>query len=255
VAKRVGAKSIGAINQATRKALNEGALESASLSEALSIDFSRLMSCTFPQMNAQTIEQMHQAQSQGITKRMQLAASLLSAQLGSDAYAILSHHPSDTVRGWAAYALASDAALSLEQKLSGIRVLADDPHFCVREWAWLALRPNISIDIRHSIELFTLWVNYASENIRRFVIEATRPRGVWSKHIAELKDSPHLGEPLLNRVMEDPSRYVQNSCANWLNDAGKSQPLWVTGFCEQWQNRSQSEALTYVIRRALRNIE
>ena len=159
------------------------------------------------------------------------------------------------MRGWAAYALASDAALSLEQKLSGIRVLADDPHFCVREWAWLALRPNISLDIRHSIELLTPWVNDASENIRRFAIEATRPRGVWSKHIAELKDSPQLGEPLLNRVMEDPSRYVQNSCANWLNDAGKTQPLWVTGFCEQWQSRSQSEALTYVVRRALRNIE
>jgi len=116
VAKRVGAKSIGAINQTTRKALNEGVLESASLSEALSIDFSRLMSCAFPRMNAQTIEKMHDAGSQGITKRMQIAASLLSAQLGSDAFAVLSHHPSDTVRGWAAYALASDAALSLEQK-------------------------------------------------------------------------------------------------------------------------------------------
>lgn len=31
-----------------------------------------------------------------------------------------------------------------------------------------------------------------------------------------------MGEALLNRVMEDPSRYVQNSCANWLNDAGKT---------------------------------
>ncbi|MDX8394795.1 MAG: DNA alkylation repair protein [Mariprofundaceae bacterium] len=255
MAKRVGAKSIGAINQTTRKALNEGVLESASLSEALSIDFSHLMICTFPRMNAQTIEQMHHAQSQGITKRMQLAASLLSSQLGSEAFAALSHHQSDTVRGWAAYALASDAALSLEQKLSGVKALADDPHFCVREWAWLALRPSISLDIRHSIELFTPWVNDASENIRRFAIEATRPRGVWSKHIAELKDSPQLGEPLLNRVMEDTSRYVQNSCANWLNDAGKTQPLWVTGFCKQWQNRSQSEALTYVARRALRNIE
>jgi len=255
VAKRVGAKSIGAINQTTRKALNEGVLESASLSEALSIDFSRLMNCAFPQMNAQSIEQMHQAQRQGITKRMQIAASLLSSQLGSEAFAVLSHHPSDTVRGWAAYALASDAALSLEQKLSGIKALADDAHFCVREWAWLALRPSISLDIRYAIKLFTPWTNDASENIRRFAIEATRPRGVWSKHIAELKDAPQLGEPLLNRVMEDSSRYVQNSCANWLNDAGKTQPLWVTGFCEQWQNRSQSDALTYVTRRALRNID
>jgi len=142
------------------------------------------------------------------------------------------------VRGWAAYALASDAALSLEQKLSGIRVLADDPHFCVREWAWLALRPSISMDIRHSIELFTPWAPDASENIRRFAIEATRPRGVWSKHIVELKDSPQLGKPLLNCVV-DSSRYVQNSCANWLNDAGNPQPLWVTDFCAQWKNNIQ----------------
>jgi len=254
-AKRIGAKSRDAIDQATLQALNDGSIESATLSETLAIDFSVLIKNTFPQIDAAEIKPVADARALGITRRMHIAATVLSNMLGAEAFDILSTHPSDTVRGWAAYVLAFDASLSLDQKLSRIKVLADDPHFGVREWAWLALRSCISHDITHSIACLLPWAGDRSENIRRFSIEATRPRGVWSKHIAELKDTPQLGEPLLNRVMEDPSRYVQNSCANWLNDAGKSRPVWVTEFCEQWQNRSQSDALTYVIRRALRNIE
>jgi 3-methyladenine DNA glycosylase AlkC len=54
--------------------------------------------------------------------------------------------------------------------------------------------------------------------------------------------------------MEDPSRYVQDSCANWLNDASKSNSEWVVNYCEQWRKKSESAAMIYIIRRALRSI-
>jgi 3-methyladenine DNA glycosylase AlkC len=147
-----------------------------------------------------------------------------------------------------------DPSSSLESRLDRIQPFANDEHFGLREWAWLAVRPTIAEDIECSIDLLGSWAEDSSTNIRRFAIEATRPRGVWSKHIAELKTSPMLGESLLDRVMEDPSRYVQDSCANWLNDASKSNPDWVISYCEQWRQKSASATTVYITQRALRRI-
>jgi len=251
--KRTGARSRDVIECAVLQQLNEGSIETATLAETLAINFSVLMVSSFPQVGAAAITQMKQAQELGITKRMHLASSILSKHLGDEAFAVLGNHSSDTVRGWAAFALELDVSLPLEEKLARIRQLADDHHFGVREWAWLAVRPSISREIRHAIDLLKSWVEDASENVRRFAIESTRPRGVWSRHIPELKASPAMGVPLLDRVMGDSSRYVQNACANWLNDAAKSDSGWVVCYCEKWRARNPSDAVAYVTRRALRN--
>ena len=54
--------------------------------------------------------------------------------------------------------------------------------------------------------------------------------------------------------MGDSFRYVQNSCANWPNDATKSNADWVVCYCEKWRAKSPSDAVAYVTRRALRNV-
>ncbi|SFE41328.1 hypothetical protein SAMN04487969_102401 [Paenibacillus algorifonticola] len=115
----------------------------------------------------------------------------------SGLYEALAGHRSDSVRCWAAYIIGLDAQLSLEQKLAGIRPYAADHHFGVREISW---------------------VTDADANIRRFAIEATRPVGVWAKHIAALKEEPAPVLPLLEAVCSDPAKYVQDSVSNWLND-------------------------------------
>jgi 3-methyladenine DNA glycosylase AlkC len=252
--KRIGATSRDAIAPTILQQLNQGTIPSASLSELLAVDFAHLMRHGFPSINPGAIDRMHTAANLGITKRMELAATILTEQLGPKEIKGLLLHSSDTVRGWAAYCITVDASLGLEKAIDRVRPLADDPHFGVREWAWLAVRPVVSQDIKKSIDLLMPWAIDPSENIRRFAIEVTRPRGVWSKHIAALKTSPGLGEGLLDRVMEDPSRYVQDSCANWLNDAAKSNADWVVGYCEQWRQRSDSQAVGYITRRAMRNV-
>lgn len=252
--KRTGASSRDAIDISVLQQLNEGVIETATLAEALAVDFSALMASAFPHVGAEAIAQMKHDQELGITKRMEQAATILSKHLGDKIFDVLRNHSSDTVRGWAAFMLGLDESLSLEEKLVRVRPLADDSHFGVREWAWLAVRPAISQEIRKSVNLLTPWVGDSSENVRRFAIESTRPRGVWSRHISELKTSPSIGKPLLNGVMEDSSRYVQNSCANWLNDAAKSNAEWVARYCEKWSAKSGSEAVAYIIKRALRNI-
>jgi 3-methyladenine DNA glycosylase AlkC len=252
--KRIGATSRATIDPAILLQLNQGILPTATLSEVLAVDFADLMRNGLPTISTAAITQMQQAAALGVTKRMELAATILSEQLDPKKLKALSVHPSDTVRGWAAYCITIDPSLNLESRLNRVRPFADDAHFGVREWAWLAVRPAIAQEIERSIDLLLPWTADSSANIRRFAIEVTRPRGVWSKHISKLKTAPSLGEDLLDRVMEDGSRYVQDSCANWLNDASKSNPDWVIGYCEQWRQKTTSDAMAYITRKALHSI-
>lgn len=91
--------------------------------------------------------------------------------------------------------------------------------------------------------------------MRRFASEALRPRGVWAAHIPALKQQPELGEPILHPLRADPSQYVQDSVANWINDAAKTRPDWAIELCAQWAAESDSAATTRIMKRALRSVD
>jgi 3-methyladenine DNA glycosylase AlkC len=166
----------------------------------------------------------------------------------------LQRHPSDMVRSWAAFAFARAAsALTLRERLDAARPFAADMHFGVREWAWIAVRPYIAADIGTAVALLQDWTAAPDPNIRRFAVESTRPRGVWCEHIAALKTDPSPALPLLQALRADPARYVQDSVANWLNDASKTAPAWVLALCQRWQ-AGKNPATHRIIDRALRTL-
>lgn len=250
---RTGARSRREIEPEILAALNAGEIESASLSEGLAVNFAELLAATVPDLAADQLQRMKDAATQGYTKRMKLAADILLEFPAAPNFSELAEHRSDTVRGWAAYHLAAQKNLSLADRLEQIEPLANDPHWAVREWAWIALRDHIAEDVAQSLKLFQPWTQHESENVRRFASEATRPRGVWCKHIPLLKEQPELGQPLLEALRADPSRYVQNSVANWLNDAGKDHPEWVLTLTDAW-SKEDSPHTGYVVKRARRNL-
>ena len=232
--------------------LNGGSVASATLTEGLAVDFAQLLAAAVPDLGAVRLERMRAQAAAGITKRMVLAAQLL---LEADAdLAVLQAHPSDTVRGWTCFVIAAQAGWTLAQQLAAMRPLADDGHFGVREWAWLALRPHLAEHLPDAIALLAPWTADPSERVRRFACEALRPRGVWCAHIAQLKEQPQLALPLLQPLRADPAVYVQDSVANWLNDAAKSQPDWVRSLCAQWLLESPVAATQRICKRAQRSI-
>ncbi|MDP3273595.1 MAG: DNA alkylation repair protein [Deltaproteobacteria bacterium] len=234
-------------------ALRNGEREAATLTECLAVDTLHLLKRTFADL-ALTPEQIAALSAKSITARMASAGATLYAHRGLDAMPTLLAHPSDTVRSWAPYVLACAPELSLEDRIARVRVSADDPHFGVREWAWMALRPHLAQDLTRAIATLTPWTRDPSPNIRRFVTEATRPRGVWCKKIDALVREPQLALPLLDPLCSDPERYVQNSVANWLNDASKSQPAWVQSLCKRWRSENKSKSTEYICKRALRTL-
>lgn len=247
---RKGARSRAEITPEVLAALNAGTAETLTLPEALAVDFAALMAACLPGVDAAPLRA---AAGEGVTRRMALAARLALDALGGAALVELAAHASDTVRGWGAYAVGLCPHLTLEERLVMIRPLADDPHFGVREWAWLGLRAHIAAEPLLALELLAPWTAEASPFLRRFASEATRPRGVWCAHVAALRADPAQGLAVLEPLHADPQRYVQDSVANWLNDAAKDHPDWVRAQCARW-SVGGGKATAYIVKRASRNL-
>lgn len=118
----------------------------------------------------------------------------------------------------------------------------------------MSVRESLTDQLDQSIEHLTAWAKSNDENIRRFSVEAIRPRGVWTKHIESLKQEPMRAQPILDLLKSDPSTYVQDSVGNWLNDASKTQPNWVINLCEQWLKDSDTKATSRIVKKAKRTI-
>jgi 3-methyladenine DNA glycosylase AlkC len=246
------ARRVADIDPDVLAALQSGTMQTATLVESFAIDFAVLMACVFPELRGLATGKINRED--GITRRMAMAAILILEHVGPSAFESLARHPSDTVRGWAAYLLAATPALDLTERLQRVRPLARDAHFGVREWAWIAMRPHVAADLERAIAVFIDWVAAPEPNVRRFAVEITRPRGVWCTHINALKLRPEIGLPLLQPLASEPVRYVQDSVANWLNDAAKSIPCWVRDLCDECQSSDCAPATRFICRRGQRSI-
>lgn len=223
-------------------------VEASNLMEMLAIDYSKLWRHAFPDIDAPT------ELPKSITQKMQALGKHLHDTHAFEDILSLSTHRSDSVRGFACYAIAQTKH-TLEEKLTHITPFADDKHSGVREWAWLALRHDIAEKIDKALELLIPWASNPSPFIRRFASESTRPRGVWCKHISALRQNPALAINLLHPLQNDPHKYVQDSVANWLNDAGKDHPTFVKDLCGVWKkNHPDSRDTARIIKRAQRNL-
>ena len=191
----------------------------------------------------------------GILSRMRTVGAALRAHLTPDEIAALTEHPSDTVRGWVCFAIATPPhPADPETLISSVYWAATDPHFAVREWVWMAVRAHLSSRLNESIPALAALTAHESDGARRFASETLRPRGVWAAHITELKEQPEQALAILEPLRADPSRYVQDSVANWLNDAAKTRPDWVDQVTQRWSEGDVTAATRRIITRGRRSL-
>jgi 3-methyladenine DNA glycosylase AlkC len=241
-------------------ALSQGWIESKNLVEWLSVDRVQL-----------AITLAHQIQlplSQSDKKWLKTIASLSVLQqsweigrwmaqrleLGDPSYQCMVGHRSDVVREWSAIVVGSVPDLSFAKRLAWIKTQADDSNAGTRELAWMALRPFVLEDPDGCIARLIPWTGSRNERLRRYASEITRPCGVWCAHSPLLKCEPERGLPILKPLCSDDSVYVNNSVANWLNDASKSQPKWVRSVTSEWLRTSPTPQTQRLVKRALRTL-
>jgi len=239
-APRKGATTRAKVPDEIKQGLERGELETANLMEGLCIDFDVLLQHIAPRA-PRLVEE-------GIVRRMKEAGGHLAD------WKAHAQHPSDTVRGWAAYRLAAAHPSDVKKLLRAMKTFAADSHFGVREWAWMAARPAIAGDLDVALRELATWSRDADPNVRRFASEVTRPRGVWCAHLEVLKREPEKGLPILEPLRSDPSKYVRDSVANWLNDVTKSDDAWVRALTARWLRESNTQQTEAIVKRALRNL-
>jgi 3-methyladenine DNA glycosylase AlkC len=259
---RKGARKPAEVPRQVLELLERGELESVNLAEWLAVDHVKLLDATFPALGLgdtvpalkKIILELRKPTALKITKAVGTYLAEHANGEKETTFDRLSTHTSDAVRAYAPFLWGLDHKLSVDRKLERSMVCVSDTHFGVRELTWMALRPAITDNLSLAIPYLENWTRSMDENVRRFTTEATRPRGVWCKHIAELKEHPELAQCLLDPLKSDASRYVQNSVGNWLNDAGKSRPDFVLQLTEKWMEQSNSPATAYIVKRGRRNL-
>ncbi|WMT40109.1 DNA alkylation repair protein [Paenibacillus sp. D2_2] len=262
---RKGARKVSEIHPELLQLLQQGRLETVNLTEWLAIDHITLLLHILDELGLEQHSEAMLFDLKSIPpKIMKMIPAIAGGWLSllsqmpdlkrTEVIDKLSTHRSDSVRCWAAYIVGLDE-LTLDQKLQRIRFFAADEHFGVREIAWMAVREHVAQELKEAIRMLADWARDDNANIRRFAIEVTRPHGVWAKHIAALKENPGLALPLLDIVKSDPSKYVQDSVGNWLNDAAKSRPEWVIQTCQTWEEQSRTRETMRILRRAQRSFD
>lgn len=97
------------------------------------------------------------------------------------------------------------------------------------------------------------WTHHDHYHVRRLSTEGSRPKLPWSQKIIYAHDKTI---PILNSLHADPTRFVNRSVANHLNDISKIDPDLVVNTLSQWKKTGlqHPSELDFMIRHSLRSL-
>jgi len=113
-----------------------------------------------------------------------------------------------------------------------------------------AIRPQLERHPEKTLAVLQDWTSDESQHVRRLCSEGTRPRLPWASRLALPRDQVL---PILEALNRDPSKFVQKSVANHLNDLGKDDPAWLLRTMKKW-SKADDPRTNWIIRYALRSL-
>lgn len=116
-----------------------------------------------------------------------------------------------------------------------------------------AIRPFIEKYPEQTMARMETWSMGSNKHIRRLSSEGGRPRLPWATKLQMFIDDPNPLLPILENLKDDPSKYVQKSVANCLNDILKDNPEIAKNMIKKW-SENPTEERVWIIKHALRNL-
>ena len=116
------------------------------------------------------------------------------------------------------------------------------------------IRPFLERHTKKTISQMKKWSKHKNLHVRRLSCEGLRPRLPWAKKLELFIENPDPILAILNSLKDDPSKYVQKSVANCINDILKDNPATVRTLIEKWNGKSIGKERKWIIKHALRNL-
>lgn len=159
--------------------------------------------------------------------------------------------PDDNLRGFAAWPIIELVPhRGMEHPELALPLLARLTPLFTSEFA---VRPFIKRYPQQSLNFLEACCESPDEHVRRWASEGSRPLLPWGMHLTEIRDNPHMTADILQKMRRDPSKYVQKSVANHLNDIGKNHPDLLIQTCQKWLAEDHPNS-NWVCRHALRSL-
>lgn len=117
-----------------------------------------------------------------------------------------------------------------------------------------AIRPYLKQHTSKTLTRMKRWSKSPNKHLRRLSSEGLRPRLPWAKKLDIFIQDPQPILPILAQLKDDPSKYVQKSVANCINDILKDNLSTGKKLIEDWNNKDIGKERKWIIKHALRNL-
>jgi len=115
------------------------------------------------------------------------------------------------------------------------------------------IRPFIEKYPKKTMSLLMKWSKDKNKHVRRLASEGCRPRLPWATKLSMFIDNPYPIIPILENLKDDPSKYVQKSVANSINDVLKDNRKTALNLLKSWSVGAGKER-AWIIKHACRNL-
>lgn len=116
------------------------------------------------------------------------------------------------------------------------------------------IRPYLIEHFDQTLAQMEVWSTHSNFHVRRLSSEGLRPRLPWAKKLEVFIENPRPIIPILNNLKDDPSKFVQKSVANCVNDILKDNERIGKEIIESWNEESIGKERKWIIKHALRNL-
>ncbi len=125
--------------------------------------------------------------------------------------------------------------------------------FTKRQTGEYAIRPILIEHTERTMHKMLEWSRDENVHVRRLSSEGLRLYLPWTKRTTVALEYIELFTQILTNLKDDPSKFIQKSIGNNLNDLYKYDPALADGIISKWEDEGLSDSAKWIIKYGRRN--